>query len=338
MKQILYSICSVALFLLLIRPFSFSQSGYKENIKVMFYNVENLFDVYNDPVKADQEFTPGGERRWNNSRYYSKINRISKAIIALGQWQPPDLIGLCEVENKKVLQDLVYETPLKRSGYKIVHSESNDRRGIDVAVLYRPVLLKLIGRRSLRIEFRDDTAYRSRDILYAKFLSFDVDTLHVFVNHWPSKYGGVLNTEPRRMDAATALRDQLDSLFRNSNDPAIIAMGDLNDGPGSDVLSYLLDSTFCDGSNMLPLLEKSNGTIKFRGNWLQYDHLLVSPVLADSLNGLYIPGMKGYVYADDFLMERDNRFPGFKPFRTFIGYRYNGGFSDHLPVYTIIKK
>lgn len=338
MKQILYSICSVGLFLLLIRLFSFSQSGYNDSIKVMFYNVENLFDIYDDPVKVDEEFTPGGDRRWNNSRYYSKLNRISKAIVAVGQWQPPDLIGLCEVENKMVLQDLVYETPLKGSGYKIVHSESDDRRGIDVAILYRPVYLKLIDKRAIKIEFRGDKGYRSRDILYAKFLSFDVDTLHVFVNHWPSKYGGVLNTEPRRMDAARALRDQLDSLFRKSDGPAIIAMGDLNDGPGSAVLSYLLDSIFCDGSKMLPLLEKSSGTIKYRGKWLQYDHLLVSPVFADSMNGLYIPGMKGYVCADDFLKERDNRFTGFKPFRTFTGYRYNGGFSDHLPVYTIIKK
>jgi hypothetical protein len=140
------------------------------------------------------------------------------------------------------------------------------------------------------------------------------------------------------LDAAQTLRRQVDSLFRQNSEPAVLAMGDLNDGPGSSAVSYLLDSTSCEGAKLFSLLSEDQGTIKYQGKWLQYDHLLVSRTLYDTLHGLYVPGLKGYVFAEDFLLERDSRFTGFKPFRTFTGYRYNGGFSDHLPVYTVIKK
>jgi predicted extracellular nuclease len=304
----------------------------------MFYNVENLFDIIDDPLTDDDEFTPGGNRKWNNKRYYSKLFNISKVIIAAGGWNPPDIIGLCEVENRKVLDDLVYETPLSGYEYSIVHADSRDRRGIDVALLYLPGKLELLDYHYMPVIFENDTSYTSRDILAASFQVCQNDTLYLFVNHWPSKYGGVLKTAPRRMDAAKTLRKAVDSLFSFENEPNILIMGDLNDGPSSESVSYLTGRDSEHFKNLVPVTGSGSGfsgTIKYNGNWLIYDHMLASSGLTDSLSSLYV--LTGMILSDDFLMETDKKYPGVKPLRTFIGYRYNGGFSDHLPLIVQIE-
>lgn len=306
------------------------------DLRVMFYNVENLFDTENDPLTEDDEFTPEGTRRWNNSKYYSKLYRISKVIIAAGGWEAPDIVGLCEVENRKVLEDLVYRTPLEHAGYRIVHYEGGDRRGIDVALLYRPQHLELIFQKPVRVEFRDDTVYISRDILYTALGFEGKDTLHLFVNHWPSKYGGVLETAPRRVDAALCLKKEIDSICSNNRDAAILAMGDLNDGPGSQALELLQKGK----NGLMPLIheeEKNTGTLKYQGEWFIYDHIMVSGKLFDTSSYPCIPGCRGRIFSEEFLLERDPHYPGKMPFRTFRGFRYNAGFSDHLPVTADIK-
>ena len=197
----------------------------------MFYNVENLFDVFNDSLTNDDEFTPEGERHWNNYKFYKKLNNLSKVIIGIGEWNPPSVIGFCEIENRFVLNKLIYETPLKNFDYKIIHSDSPDRRGIDVAFLYRQSKFEPFLLLPVPIHFPDNPESKTRDILYVKGILNKTDTIHFFVNHWPSRYGGYEDSKPRRMCVASVLRSKVDSILSVNHHPNIIIMGDFNDEP-----------------------------------------------------------------------------------------------------------
>ena len=205
--------------------------------RIVFYNVENLFDVYNDSLTNDDEFTPEGERNWNNYKFYKKLNNLSKVIISIGEWNPPSVIGFCEIENRFVLNKLIYETPLKSIDYKIIHAESPDRRGIDVAFLYRESRFVPLFYSPIPINFPDDTLSKTRDILYVKGVLAEADTVHFFVNHWPSRYGGYEDSKPRRIFVASVLRSKVDSILSVNRDPNIIIMGDFNDEPWDESIS-----------------------------------------------------------------------------------------------------
>ncbi len=183
--------------------FGYSQSGMIDSYKIMFYNVENLFDTYDDSLINDEEFLPEGDRFWNNHKYYSKLNNIYKVIVAVGGWQPPAIIGLCEIENRTVLNDLVNNTPLVKFEYQIIHKESPDRRGIDVGLLYRKELFQPISYEAIPINFPNNPESKTRDILYVKGIAEKSDTLNIFINHWPSRWGGQLESEDRRLFVAS---------------------------------------------------------------------------------------------------------------------------------------
>lgn len=323
--------------------FQQSDAGRRDEnaIRVMFYNVENLFDPSQDSIKADDEYTPGGMRGWTYNRLKRKLINISKVILAVGGWDPPDIIGLCEVENRMVLYQLTNDTPLKNFGYKIVHRESPDPRGIDVALLYRPEKFRVLYSTPIPIRFPFDTASRTRDILFVKGIACKRDTLNIFVNHWPSKFGGALATVPKRNYVASVLRKQVDSLLAVNPNANILIMGDLNDSPEDESVSKVLrakmDSLNLGSNDLYDMLAGAGlswkkGTIKFREEWETIDHMIVSkPALS------YTNPHSLQIFDAPFLLQDDEAWFGKKPFRTYYGAKYIGGFSDHLPVYMDFK-
>ncbi len=314
--------------------------------RVMFYNVENLFDVFNDSLTNDDEFTPEGERHWNNTKFYKKLNNISKVIISIGEWNPPAIVGFSEVENRFVLNKLIYETPLKKFDYNIIHIGSPDRRGIDVAMLYRESRFDPIAYTPIRINFPDDSLYKTRDILYVKGILAQADTVHFFVNHWPSRYGGYEDSKPRRMFVASVLKHKVDSLCRILQHPNIIIMGDFNDEPRDESihsgLSALTDTAGMKPDDLVNLMagfHKTHviGTNKYKENWGVIDQFIVSGNLLNGKNNIHISTEGAKIYQESFLLEKDDMNLGLRPNRTYIGPVYHGGFSDHLPIYLDIN-
>jgi len=306
--------------------------------RIMFYNTENLFDTRNDSVTADDEFTPQGDMHWNNNRYTAKLNNLYKTIIALGGWQPPDIIGVCEIENCVVLSDLLNLTPLSKFPYRIIHDDSPDRRGIDVALLYNSETVRFLQSKYFNI---NKPGLFTREILYFKAL-IHRDTCHFLINHWPSRSAGQLRTETDRLSAALRLRSIVDSLFQARPNAKIIITGDFNDEPQDESLSVCLSAGTDPGEahsavlynlSIAPASGKFRGTVKFRGQWNLFDQVIVSGTLLQTKPGLWVLPSGYRIFGPSFLLTEDDQYNGFKPFRTYNGYNYQGGFSDHLPVY-----
>ena len=304
---------------------------------IIFFNAENLFDTEDDPRKDDDAFTPDGDYRWTRSRYWDKLDAVSKVIVAADEDAAPALVGLSEVENETVLTDLTARSALKEAGYKFVMTDSPDNRGIDVALLYRRNYFKLISHESLRVNLRPYGGGATRDILHVMGVIETFDTLDVYVCHWPSRYNGTEQTEPYRMCAAKTVRESVDSVFSMRRKPYVVIMGDLNEGPDDPAVREGLKAhPFASGSMredrelvsvMDPLAE---GSYKYQGTWDKYDQFIVS---ASLLNGLGCTEMKGAeIMRLPFILTDDNTYGGEKPLRTFNGRRYQGGYSDHLPV------
>ncbi|MBQ9529268.1 MAG: endonuclease [Bacteroidales bacterium] len=284
--------------------------------QIFCWNLENYFDPADDPVTVDEAFTPGGEHHWTKRKYEAKRNLIAKTIIASAErfgGRMPAIVGLCEVENAKVLKALVEESPLAAQRYRSVHRESPDPRGIDVALLYDPERVRLLG-----FEFITIAEFATREILYAKVAL--PDTLHVFVNHWPSKYSGAKASEARRQAVCTALLHKLDSLPRSDSAAPVLLMGDFNATPKEPSVMRL--TTEGGLNNITP---KKGGTIRFKGKWEMIDQMLASPAAAQKIG-------PAEVFRPAFLLEDDKSFMGKKPRRTNVGPRYNAGASDHLPI------
>src|SRR6056297_373739 len=314
--------------------------------KIMFYNVENLFDTKNDSLKNDEEFLPDGDRYWTKFKYYQKLKNIYKVIIAVGGWNPPAIVGVCEIENRKVLTDLVNNTPLVKFEYQIVHHESPDRRGIDVGLLYRKNLFTPIYNKAIKVVLSDNPDFRTRDILYVKGVANKTDTLHIFINHWPSRWGGQLESEANRIAAARALKNTTDSIITINPCSNIIITGDFNDTPVNKSLKDILQANLLfktiesdklyNASYYLQQTQNT-GSHKYQGEWAMFDQFIVSGNMLNNKNRLYTTLDNVHIFSQDFLMEPDESFFGYKPNRTFIGYRYNGGYSDHLPIYLILN-
>lgn len=311
----------------------------------MFYNVENLFDTFDDSLKKDEDFLPESNHFWNNHKYYTKLNQIYKVIMAVGEWNPPAIIGLCEIENRKVIDDLTNNTPLVKFEYKIVHKESPDRRGIDVGLLYRKELFTPLNSEFLPINFPNNPESKTRDILYVKGITNKADTLHIFINHWPSRWGGQLESEGRRLYVASVLKSKVDSILNKSINSNIIITGDFNDYPDNksikEVLSAKQDFNNISSNQLYNLSAnlfktKHIGTHKYQGEWGVLDQFIVSGNLLKKENKVYTSIDHVHIFNKDFLLEPDNSNYGFKPNRTYIGYKYNGGYSDHLPTYLIL--
>lgn len=311
--------------------------------RIMFYNVENLFDVADDSLKNDEEFLPNRDRYWNKSKFYRKLKRIYQTIMLSGDWSPPTIIGLAEIENHSVLETLLSHTPLGKMGYKIIHKESPDHRGIDVALLYNSNHFTPLKYQTYAVTKTDDKNYATRDILHVEGYTGS-ETVHFFVNHWPSKYGGTLITKPLRALAAQTLRNAVDSLFNISPLSPIVIMGDFNDSPFDESIKNhlrafpIIDKPVPDSLYNLAYLyaEEGKGTNKYHGKWEMIDQIIVSGNLL-SKGSIHTSDSLFKVIEAPFLLEKDKNYLGVKPFRTYIGYKYNNGFSDHLPIVLDLK-
>lgn len=285
----------------------------------MFWNVENCFDSFDDPDKNDDEFLPKAARHWTWGRLETKLEGIAKTVIAAeGVYdEPVAALGLAEVENKLVMNRLTTKTLLTRAGdWGYVHRESPDERGIDVALAYRKDLLKVLKVDSIRTD-----GLKTRDILYVKSLELKTgDTLHLIVCHLPSKLGGKKKSDGRRQKVYQNLERCIDSIAVASTGASIVLMGDFNDeAPAVPSLNHLTPE----------MQSNIGGSLKYRGKWETIDHFFVSPPLASQ--------SRASIFSPDFLLEEDKSYLGKKPRRSYIGPRYNGGLSDHLPVIVLLK-
>jgi len=320
-------------------PQSYEYLDERQSVRFVFYNVENLFDTLDHPEKNDDEFTPAGRNHWTSYRYYTKLQRISKVMLAIGEWQPPELFGLCEIENRLVLDDLLRLTPLSSFDYEIVHKESPDLRGIDVALFYRKKHFKLLFYDFFEVRIPEYPDTKTRDILYAKGILKNADTLHIFINHWPSRFGGKEESDPKRLFTAKLLRSKVDSILKINNQSLIFISGDFNDEPTDksiiDVLNANGDTNNTLYNLMYDLKQQGRGSYKYKFEYNLIDQIIVSSSFFQENSKLKIHG-EASIFEADWLMEDDKNFPGKKPFRTYIGMKYNDGYSDHLPVYTDI--
>lgn len=301
---------------------------------VMSYNVENLFDCQHDSLKNDMEFLPQSPRHWTYRKYRKKLDNLAKVILAVGQWNPPALVGLCEIENDSVLHALTHYSLLRHIDYRYLITHSCDERGIDVGLLYQRKLFQPINTQSLSVPKPAGIKHATRDILHVSGRLLNLDTLDVMVCHFPSRRGGARLSEPYRLAAATTVRRCIDSLYLVRQKPQILIMGDFNDYPENRSIQLIIGQN----PTMQHLLshvslQKDTGSYKFQGNWGLLDHIIVSPQLTQSSSELYTPSFSGQIYRPTFLLITDKKFGGMQPFRTYLGMKYLGGFSDHLPVY-----
>jgi predicted extracellular nuclease len=307
-----------------------------QEFSVMFYNVENLFDTADDTTKDDNEFLPDGSRRWTEKRYWQKINALSRVIAAAGEWELPALIGLCEVENEKVVSDLAFRSILSGAGYKVIHRESPDPRGIDLALLYRQDIVQVVDSRSWIPEEEEGGSYNSRNLLYAKTVIGN-DTLHLILCHWPSRRGGSLAAADLREMIARLVRAKTDSLQTFSGDTAsIIVMGDFNAAPDDPVIRIIADDTSLV-NYAADLSGKGTGSYRYQGRWELIDQIFVSGSMTDPTGKIYADPLSFRVFDAPFLLADDPDYPGKKPFPTYGGFRWSGGYSDHLPVMIKVK-
>ncbi|GHU86751.1 endonuclease [Bacteroidia bacterium] len=338
--------------------------------RIAFYNVENLFDYFDDTLKNDNAFTPRGMNNWTKLRYESKLKNLYKVITALNA----DIIGLCEIENKKVLLDLTRGTPLRNNNYGFIHYESADSRGIDVAMIYRKDRIKILESKPIHFIIPPDTISKTRDFLYAKMLLYEhnfnklnnsanynsyFDTLHLIICHFPSKYGGLMATKDKRMQAGKLVRSVVDSIYFNANIPQkyqnsihsyenflnILIMGDFNDEATDESILYGIGA-ICEDTlnlhnddiiNLNCFTKNSCGTHKYQDTWSFIDQIMVSSALFKGTNNLSLKTKFTTIFDASFLLMRDDKYFGVKPFRTYLGMKYQGGYSDHLPVFIDIE-
>jgi len=324
----------IFVFFILISVSDAQDAGTKP-VRLMFYNAENLFDVYDDSLKDDNDFLPDGIMRWNTGRYNKKIASLYKAIASAGEWEAPAVVAFCEIENRKILEDLIFGTYLSKYNYGIIHEDSPDPRGIDVCLIYRKDIARMILSDFWIPSFKDPGDFKSRSILYAKF-EIGNDTLHLIVNHWPSRRGGVLAREDARLEIAGLVRNKADSIIRaRSSDARIIIIGDFNSTPDDIEIKKLVENR--EGGPVLVNLSEGlssdgGGTYRYQGTWEMIDQVIVSESLLKCITGLFTSEKMVKVFKPDFMLSKDPKYPGLVPFSTYRGYRYQGGFSDHLPV------
>ncbi len=311
-------------------------------ICVAFYNLENLFDTIDDPATNDAEFTPSGSNLWTWDRYQNKLNHMSTVISQIGDEYlkgGPTVIGMSELENRGVLEDLIRTDALKNAGYGIAHVDSPDRRGVDVGLFYKKSDFSLVNVVAVPMHMPGDTGFRTRDQLVVTGL-VDSDTLTVVVNHWPSRG----NNEPYRLAAAEVTRKIADSLYARDPDAKILIMGDLNDDPVDPSVQDVLGA-----KGKLPKVKPHDlynpmwqmfrdgiGSLAYRDSWNLFDQIIISEPLTRE-NSASWRLYKTRVVNKPFMIQPDGQYAGY-PFRTFSGGVYTNGYSDHFPVYVILVK
>jgi endonuclease/exonuclease/phosphatase family metal-dependent hydrolase len=304
MYRIIYIICLSLIFSLPI-------VAEKSSLRIVSYNVENLFDTHHDTLKNDSSFLPDGMHHWTYRRYQTKIDRIAQVLVNIGGWESIPLVGLCEVENARCLRYLCYR--MRCFNYRYVHYDSPDERGVDVALLYDSTRITILQNRAIPLMLDND---RTRDILYVSALYEQRDTVHVMMCHLPSQLGGAANTDWKRQHAKQIIQTTIDSILMLQPNANIVVMGDMNTLPKDD-LSKMYNM-------MLPIQKSGQGTHKYQGIWTCLDQFYVSQSIATKVTTA--------IFSPLWLLEEDTKYLDYKPRRTYIGYRYNDGYSDHLPI------
>lgn len=320
----MYKTLAILFVLLFFSPIIKGQTMFR----VMSYNVENLFDTKDNPLTDDNEFLPSGGRRWTNKRYYHKLQQIAKVIIAAGEWDTPAIVGLCEVENDSVITHLLRRTPLQNQQYRYCISNSSDRRGINTALLYQRDKFRYISHRSVPVRHRKNNTRSARDILYVSGQVATGDTLDIMLCHFPSKYGGEKESEARRMDAARTVRMLCDSLILERNNPYIILMGDFNDPPESPCMQAAA------GKHLHNLFTGMKGSHKYQGEWSQLDQMLIHRNMLSPQAKMRVIPESNRNFSPSFLFVKDKTWRGKRPRRSYYGFKYEAGYSDHLPIMT----
>ncbi|HVZ24976.1 MAG TPA: endonuclease/exonuclease/phosphatase family protein [Sediminibacterium sp.] len=321
-----------------------SAQALPEKTMIAFYNLENFFDTVHNPQINDLDFTPGGIKQYNSFVYRDKVRHLARVLSGLGDpagIQAPALIGVAEVENDTVLEDLVRHPLLRKYPYHFIHFDSPDPRGIDVALLYRPDLFVPAQAKAIPVALPSGSklAYHTRDILYVQgYLSGDL--IHVFVNHWPSRRGGERRSAPARAKAAGICRDKIREILHDAPGARILLMGDLNDDPTSPSLRKALGARDAPGKTgpedlfnpWVACYRKGIGTLANRDAWGLFDQILISQSWLLPKPGWRFVGQG--IYNQPFMVENTGRYRGY-PMRTWDGNRYRGGYSDHFPTYLI---
>ncbi len=316
-----------------------------EIASVGFYNLENLFDTLDTPDKRDGDFTPEGKNVWNSEKYSHKLDHLGIVLSDIGTKLHPEglaMIGVSEVENEAVLNDLVTHESIRERDYKVVFHDGPDRRGIDVGLLYNPDFFVLEDWKSHTLS-TEDTSFRTRDqlLVTGKLLG---ERVHVIVAHWPSRSGGQKRSEPKRIAAAKLGRFIVDSIMDSEPAANIIYLGDLNDDPVNKSLTRTMkatgDKAFVSKDRlynpMLSLYNKGVGSLAWRDTWNLFDQILISPGLMKS-EDMHWQYHTARVYNKPYLTQKAGNFKGY-PFRTFAGGAWTGGYSDHFPVYVVLKR
>jgi predicted extracellular nuclease len=328
-------------------PYHANSQGKKSNtITIGFYNLENLYDTIDDPATDDQEFTPTGSGKWNSERYKVKLVHLAEAISRIGSDSVaggPVIVGLAEVENKQVVEDLISTQPLKSMGYKIIHYDSPDKRGIDVALIYMPSFFKVTESKAIPLIMKDKTDFFTRDILQVSG-TLKGQPLVVFVNHWPSRSKGEKESAPFRNAAADLCRSTVDSIQKQLPEAGIIIMGDFNDDPINESLMDHLKTVTQPGSlkkgdlynPMWMLFNEGIGSLPYKGKWNLFDQIIVSTSLVEKNKKKY-SFYKAGVMKSQMLLEQEGQYAGY-PFRSYAGSNYLGGYSDHLPAFIYLVK
>ena len=333
----------IIIFILMIQKKGFSQIN---KIAIGFWNVENLYDTINDPLKQDEEFTPVGINKWGTERYNKKIQHLSETISQIGKDSATDglaVIGLCEIENTLVLNDLVNSENLKSRNYKVIHFEGPDARGIDPAFLYNPKYFKVTKTGRYKVTLPTDTAHKTREQLVVSG-NLEGEEVSFIVIHWPSRRGGEEETKSNRIAAADVTRRIVDSLQKTKSKCKIIIMGDLNDDPINESVKMHLRTN--ENKKMIKENELYNtmenihktgiGTISYKDKWNLFDQLIISKsLLNEDKNKLRFSS--SHIYNATILAEGEGKYKG-QPFRTYGGTKYLGGYSDHFPVYLFLNK
>jgi Endonuclease/Exonuclease/phosphatase family len=313
-----------------------------------FYNVENLFDLENDATINDEDFLPTGSYLWNAEKYKEKMSHIGRVISELGTEKTPDgvaILGVSEVENRKVLEDLVKEPQIASRNYQIVHYDSPDERGIDVALLYNPKYFKVSASKSLPVLIYGEDKQRNftRDVLLVSGV-FDGEPIHVMVNHWPSRSGGEKVSDPWRVAAAAVCKKACDSLLKADPKAKFVIMGDLNDDPVNNSVKEVLRAKkekeeVRKGDTFNPfynLYKKGLGTLAYRDAWSLFDQIILSPAWIQPEVGGY-QYFQANVHGPNYMRQQSGQFKGY-PFRAYVGATYVGGYSDHFPTYFYLVK
>ncbi len=304
---------------------------------IAFYNLENFFDTIDDPLTMDDDYTPKGIMHWVKKRYFSKSAKIGKTISRIGKpetGKAPVIIGVAEIENKKVLKDIIHSRALKKYSYDIVHYESADLRGMDVGLIYNKKSFELSESKVFPVELYNNKgeAYKTRDILYCKGRLYKQD-VHIFVNHWPSRREGDLESNQKRILASRILRQQIDYIKYEEENPYIIILGDFNANPTEKSIKNIIQNDFFNPA--MSFFKKHKGSAFHHKTPLMYDQMMFTYNFTNPSS--YLRFKYFSIYKAGFLTTWKGKFKSL-PFRTYIGRKYQNGYSDHFPVYSILDK